>query len=112
MSSINIEHLIKKDLETLLYHQNLKGKISVNNAVEIAAYVAANFLRIIFAKNKEIKPEELNGVFGIISNIYNDIFKDQFQSSDYENISSMALDFLKDTDFDSNCKRFFKNIIQ
>ena len=112
MNSSNIEHLIQKDLETLLYYKSLKSKISVNIAVEIAAYVAANFLRIIFAKNKEIKPEELKGVFGIISNVYNDIFKDQLEKADYEKISEMALTFLQDTDFDNNSKVFFKSIIQ
>ena len=112
MSSSNIENLIQKDLETLLYHKSLKGEISVNIAVEIAAYVAANFLRIIFAKNKEIKPEELKGVFGIISNVYNDIFKDQLEKEDYEKISSKALNLLKDTDFDNNCKVFFNSIIE
>lgn len=112
MNSSNIEHLIHKDLETLLYYKSLKSEISVNIAVEIAAYVAANFLRIIFAKNKEIKPEELKGVFGIISNVYNDIFKDQLEKADYEKISEMALTFLQDTDFDNNSKVFFKNIIQ
>lgn len=112
MNSSNIEHLIQKDLETLLYYKSLKSEISVNIAVEIAAYVAANFLRIIFAKNKEIKPEELKGVFGIISNVYNDIFKDQLEKADYEKISEMALTFLQDTDFDNNSKVFFKSIIQ
>lgn len=112
MHSTNIESLIRKDLETLLHHKSLKDEISVNNAIEIAAYVAANFLRIIFARNKEIKPEELNGVFGIISNIYKDLFNNELQQTDYEKISSMALDFLKDTDFDNNCKIFFKSIIQ
>lgn len=112
MNSSNIENLIQKDLETLLYYKSLKSEISVNIAVEIAAYVAANFLRIIFAKNKEIKPEELKGVFGIISNVYNDIFKDQLEKADYEKISEMALTFLQDTDFDNNSKVFFKSIIQ
>lgn len=112
MSSSNIENLIQKDLDTLLYHKSLKGEISVNIAIEIAAYVAAKFLRIIFAKNKEILPQELNGIFGIISNIYKVIFNDQLELSDYQKISTMALYFLKDADFDSNCKNFFNNIIQ
>ncbi|UUV21648.1 hypothetical protein MG290_13215 [Flavobacterium sp. CBA20B-1] len=111
MNTSNIAQLIQKDLETLLYYKSKKDKISVNNAIEIASYVAANFLRIIFAKNKEIKPEELNGVFGIISNIYNDIFQNQLQPADYEMISTKALELLNDTDFDQNCKAFFKSII-
>jgi len=112
MSSKNIENLIRKDLDTLLYHKSLQEEISTKIAIEIAAYVAANFLRIIFAKNKEIKPEELNGVFGIISNFYNEIFNNQLEKDDYKNISEMALNLLNDTDFDNKCKTFFNNIIK
>ena len=107
-SSSNIENLIRTDLETLLYHKSLKNEISVTNAIEIAAYVAAKFLRIIYTKNKEIKTEELNGIFGIISNIYNELFSNQLKIDDFEKISSLALDLLKDTNFDVNCETFFK----
>ncbi|WLD22687.1 hypothetical protein NU10_08050 [Flavobacterium dauae] len=108
MSSSNIEQLIRTDLETLLYHKSLKNEISVTSAIEIAAYVAAKFLRIIYTKNKEIKTEELNGIFGIISNIYNELFSNQLKIDDFKKISSLALDLLKDTNFDVNCKAFFK----
>lgn len=112
MSSSNIEQLIRIDLETLLYHKRLKNEISITNAIEIAAYVAAKFLRIIYAKNKQITTEELNGVFGIISNIYNELFSNQLEIVDFEKISSLALDLLKDTAFDKNCETFFKDILQ
>lgn len=111
MSSTNIAQLIQNDLETLLYYKSKKEEISVEIAIEIAAYVAAKFLRIIFAKNKEIKPEELNGVFGIISNVYSDIFQNQLLKTDFELISKTALELLQDTDFDSNSSNFFKSII-
>jgi len=112
MSSSNIEQLIRIDLEALLNHKHLKSEISIANAIEIAAYVAAKFLRIIYAKNKEIKTEELNGVFGIISNIYNELFSNQLEIADFEKISFLALDLLKDTDFDKNCEAFYKEILQ
>ncbi|WKW46536.1 hypothetical protein P3875_00200 [Myroides sp. JBRI-B21084] len=111
MSSTNIAQLIQNDLETLLFYKSQKQEISAEIAIEIAAYVAAKFLRIIFAKNKEIKPEELNGVFGIISNIYNDLFQNQLHKTDFELISKTALELLQDTDFDTNSSNFFKSII-
>jgi len=111
MSSTAIENLIKKDLETFLHYKSLQNEISVNDAIEIAAYVGANFLRVIFAKNKDLKPEELNGVFGIISNVYKDLFDNQFQKGDYEKISLLAFELLKDTDFDSKSRSFFTSII-
>ena len=112
MHSQNIDQLIANDLEKLLYHKSLKSKVTVNIATEIAAYVAAKYLRIIFAKNKEIKPEELNGVFGIISNYYNEIFSNQLNTDDYKSISKTALNLLNDTNFDANCEKFFLNTIQ
>lgn len=112
MNPTNIEDLITKDLETFLYYKSLKSEISVNDAIEIAAYVGANFLRIIFAKNKELKPEELNGVFGIISNVYNKLFNNQLTESDYKKISQKASELLQDTDFDQQSQAFFSNIIQ
>ncbi|MBA5793262.1 hypothetical protein H1R17_08100 [Flavobacterium sp. xlx-214] len=112
MNSKNIENLIKTDLETFLHYKSLKGKVTVNDAIEIAAYVAANFFRVIFAKNKELKPEELNGVFGIISNVYNDLFENQITKNDYKKISTLTFELLKNTDFDQLSTSFFKNLIQ
>lgn len=110
MDSTPIEILIKKDLELFLYHKSLET-LTTEDAVEIGAYVGANFLRIIFTKNKELKPEELNGVFGIISNVYNDLFEEQFTQNDYKKLSNRALELLKDTRFEQNSKVFFwKNI--
>lgn len=112
MNATNIEALIAKDLETFLHYKSLTNEISVNDAIEIAAYVAANFLRIIFAKNKELKPEEINGVFGIISNIYIDLFENQLTENDFKKISQKASELLKDTEFDQKSRVFFTNIIQ
>lgn len=112
MSSTTIENLIKTDLETFLHYKSLQNEVSVNDAIEIAAYVGANFLRIIFAKNKELKPEELNGVFGIISDIYNDLFHNQLTKDDYNKITLLASALLKDTDFDNKSRLFFTKIIQ
>lgn len=110
MEPVPIEQLIKKDLELFLYHKS-QSKITVEDVIEIGAYVAANFLRIIFTKNKELKPEEINGVFGIVSNVYNELFENQLTQTDYKELSSKALKLLKDTDFEQNSKRFFAQII-
>ncbi|HLW62790.1 MAG TPA: hypothetical protein VKY33_05250 [Flavobacterium sp.] len=111
MDSTPIEILIKKDLELFLYHKSLET-LTTEDAVEIGAYVGANFLRIIFTKNKELKPEELNGVFGIISNVYNDLFGEQFTQNDYKKLSNRALELLKDTRFEQNSKVFFGKILE
>src|SRR5690554_1184802 len=110
MKPVPIEQFIKKDLELFLYHKS-QSKITVEDVIEIGAYVAANFLRIIFTKNKELKPEEINGVFGIVSNVYNELFENQLTQTDYKELSSKALKLLKDTDFEQNSKRFFAQII-
>lgn len=112
MSTTDIKELIKNDLETFLYHKSLKENITINNASEIASYVGANFLRIIYAKNKEITKEELNGVFGIISNVYKDLFGDQITTSDFQSIVTNTMELIKDTNFDENSRNFFSNIIQ
>lgn len=111
MSKTNIETLITNDLETFLHYKSQKGNVSIEDAIEIAAYVGANFLRIIFHKNKELKPEELNGVFGIISNVYNDLFQNQMTQSDYQEIFQKASTLLKDTNFDQKSKDFFSEIV-
>lgn len=112
MDTKNIEHLIVTDLEKLLSQKHSTKNIKLDTAIETAAYVAAKYLRIIFANNKEIKTEELNGIFGIISNFYNEIFQNQLNTNDYQAISTTALQLLKDVDFDTNCEKFFKNIMQ
>lgn len=111
MKPTPIEHLIKKDLELFLYHKS-QTKLTQEDAINIGAYVAANFLRIIFSKNKELQPEEINGVFGIVSNVYHDLFENQFTQSDYEKISNHALDLLKDTEFEQKSKMFFAEIMK
>lgn len=111
MEATPIETLIKNDLELFLYHKS-QSKLTVEDAVEIGAYVGANFLKIIFTKNKELKPEELNGVFGIISNVYNDLFKEQFTQNDYQQLTLKASELLKDTDFEQNSKVFFGKILE
>lgn len=107
MSALNIEKLIHDDLDYLLTKKSEQGELTLHKVIEVAAYVAAKYLRIIYTKNKEIKPEELNGVFGIISNFYSEIFNNELHDNEYQKISSTALDLLQDTNFDNNCKEYF-----
>lgn len=107
MSLINIEKLIYDDLGYLLKKKSKNGELTISIVIEVASYVAAKYLRIIYSKNKEVKPDELNGIFGIISNFYKASFDDHLHADDYKKISSLALNLLTDTNFDNNCKNFF-----
>ncbi|MDN3706072.1 hypothetical protein QW060_02915 [Myroides ceti] len=106
-----IEELIPLDLTTFLELKSRNAAIDSAAAIEIGAYVAANFMRIIFTKNKAITKEEINGVFGIVSNFYNEFFEGQLLKEDYIEMSDLAMNLLKDADFDDNSKRFFQKII-
>ncbi len=106
----SIEYLINLDLQTFLELKNKKGSINVEDALEIAAYVGANYLRIIFNKNKEVKKEEVNGVLGIISNCYHHLFEGQLEQQDYITISEKIKTLLSDTNFDQRSKDFFLEI--
>lgn len=111
MESQNIEDLIALDLQTFL---NLKTKnevISIEDALDIASYVSANFMRIIFTKNKSIEKNEINGVFGIVSNFYNIHFEGQITEKEFQDMSQKALELLQNTAFDEMSKSFFQKII-
>ena len=111
MEKHNIEDLITLDLQTFLGLKAKNDTISIESALEIGAYVAANFLRIIYTKNKEIKPEEINGVFGIVSNFYSTYFEGQITEDDFQNMAKKSSELLQNTDFDEMSRTFFKNII-
>lgn len=106
-----IEELIPLDLTTFLELKSKNAGINSEAAIEIGAYVAANFMRIIYTKNKTITKEEINGVFGIVSNFYHEFFEGQLLKEDYVTMSEKAMKLLNDTGFDENSKRFFQQII-
>lgn len=109
--STSIEQLIEKDLETFIAHLSQNNQLTVEKVVELSAYIAANFMRIIYAKQKSISEIEINGVIGIISNLLNMWFKDDITHTDYEEISKKSLSFLQDTDFDKKSQLFFRNLL-
>lgn len=111
MESHNIEDLIAIDLQTFLSLKTKNDTISIEDALDIAAYVSANFMRLIFTKNKKIEKNEINGVFGIVSNFYNTYFEGQISKKDFENMSKKSLQLLQNTAFDEMSKTFFQQII-
>jgi len=108
MKESNIENFIEKDIHFLLKKSSKKNEISINKIIEIGSFTAAKYLRIIFAKNKEIKQEELKGVIGLVSNTLNTIFGKDILIEDYQNLAKYVLDLLNDTEFDKNCEDYFK----
>lgn len=111
METQNIEDLIALDLQTFLNLKTKNETISIDDALEIGAFIAANFMRIIYTKNKKIKQVEINGVIGIVSNLFNTYFNDQITDKDFQDMSQKSLQLLQNTDFDQVSKDFFNNII-
>ena len=108
-----IETLLPHDLETFLYLKSKGNKtLTITDALTIGAYVAANYLRMIYMKNKTVTPEEINGVFGLVSNFYNLYFENQLQESDFLQMSKQSLELMQDTEFDQKSKAFFQNIVE
>jgi len=108
--STPIEILIEKDLETFLSILSEKKQLTNERVVELSAYIAANFMRIIFTKQKSISKEEINGVIGIISNLLHNWFGEDLTWSDYENISKQSLNLLQDVGFEEKSQLFFRNL--
>lgn len=112
MEKQNIEDLIPLDLQTFL---NLKAAnnstISIDDALEIAAFVAANFMRIIYAKNKKIEKHEINGIFKIVTDFYTIHFDGQITEVEFQEMAKKSLQLLQNTAFDEISKTFFTNII-
>lgn len=111
MESQNIEDLIALDLQTFLNLKTKDNYISIDDAIEIAAYISANFMRIIYTKNKSIEKHEINGIFGIISNYYNSFFDGQITDEDFQEITKKSTQLLQNTSFDEMSRSFFNKII-
>ena len=111
MKPQNIEDLIALDLQTFLNLKTKNETISINDALEIASYVSANFMRVIYSKNKSIEKHEINGVFGIVTNFYNSYFEGQITEDEFQEMAKKSLQLLQNTAFDEMSKTFFNNII-
>lgn len=109
--STPIEILIEKDLETFIPYLSKKNQLNTDTLIELSSHIAANFMRLIYTKQKSIAKEEINGVIGIISNLLNDWFENQLTKEDYISIQKKSLDLLKDTGFDEKQQIYFRNLI-
>lgn len=111
MNKHNIEDLITLDLQTFINLKMKNDTISIDDVLEISAYVAANFMRIIFTRNKQIEDQEINGIFGIISNFFNSYFEGQISETDFKIMTEKSSQLLQNTNFDEMSKAFFNQII-
>jgi len=110
MEKQKIEDLIEIDLDTFLKQKAKNGSIALDDALEIAAYVSANFMRVIYTKNKNIEKHEINGIFGIVSDFYNNYFEGQITKDEYYEMSQKAIKLLQNNDFDEMSKAFFNDL--
>lgn len=111
MKTPPIEQLIAKDLDTFVMALQEKKRLTIDEVCTLSSYIAANFMRIIYAKQKSISTAEINGVLGIISNWLNESFENQFTEEDFMTISKQSLELLKDISFDQKSKNYFSQLI-
>ncbi|HLV47067.1 MAG TPA: hypothetical protein VKY32_08525 [Flavobacterium sp.] len=111
MSAKNFDEQIREDLDMFL---SLKSKTSlqIDDIIQIGAFVGANFLRMLFSQQKDVSNQQLNSIFGVISNHYHDLFGDQLQENDYHQLSDKALKELQDVNFEQNMHDYFDKIVQ
>lgn len=112
MQENTIEKRLPEDLALFLHLKaQTQDTVTIEDALTIGAQVAARYLRLIFNQNKEVTPEELNGVFGLVSNYYAEIFEGQLQQEDYLNMSAQSKALLESTDFDAQSQAFFDDLV-
>lgn len=109
--SVSIEQMIEEDLHHFLSHLERKNKMNVSNVIELASYISANMMRLIYTKQKSISESEINGVIGIMSNQLHTIFGDSLVHDDYKKIAKTALNFLKNTAFDEQSQNYFRLLV-
>src|SRR5690606_8215412 len=111
MSAKNFDEQIREDLDMFL---SLKSKTSlqIDDIIQIGAFVGANFLRMLFSQQKDVNDQQLNRIFGVISNHYHDLFDDQLSEKDYSQLPQKALAELQDVNFEQNMHDYFNKIVQ
>lgn len=109
--SVSIEQMIDEDLHLFLSHLERKNKMNVESVVELASYISANMMRLIYTKQKSISKDEINGVIGTMSNCLYSIFKDNITQEDYKKIATTALSLLKNTAFDEQSQLYFRSLV-
>lgn len=107
---MHIQDVIIQNLDGLIKAQSSKSELKIEDLVAIGAYVGAGVLRGRYQVVKEVKEEEIQGVFGIIGNFYRDSFGDAFDQEDFVALKSKAMELLQQPTFDSDLLEFVAEI--
>ncbi|MBW3518548.1 hypothetical protein [Flavobacterium sp. NKUCC04_CG] len=109
---MHIQDLIIQNLDGLIKAQSNKAELQIENLIAIGAYVAAGVLRGRYQVVKEVKEEEINGVFGIVGNFYAENFGGGFTQEDFITLKTRAMELLQQPTFDSDLNEFVAEILK
>lgn len=112
MSKPDIQTVILKDLDTLLKAKSQHNGLNIDDIIEIGAYVGASVLRSRFSTTKEIKDNDIHGVYGVIGNFYVQSFKENFGQIQFDTLLKRSLELLKEPTFDQDSISFFNTILK
>lgn len=111
MSKPDIQDVILNDLDTLLKAKNNHNGLNIEDVIEIGAYVGASVLRSRYSSTKEIKDNDIHGVYGIIGNFYVQNFKENFTQIEFDTLLKRSLELLQQPTFDQDSVNFFNQIL-
>jgi len=108
---LTIRDVIFRDMDTLIMAK-LKndGKISIDDLIDIASYLAASLFRTRWFQKGELSTEEVEVVLGNIGDFCNEHFGENFTQSDYDKIVKISQLLLQKPTFDDDSKTFFEEI--
>ncbi|WP_430612879.1 hypothetical protein [Flavobacterium sp. JP2137] len=109
---MHIQDLIIQNLDGLIKAKSQKAELQIDDLIAIGAHVGAGVLRGRYQVVKEVKEEEIAGVFGIIGNFYAESFGDAFRQDAFIALRSMAMELLQQPTFDSDLNEFVSDIIK
>lgn len=107
---MDIQSLIHRNLDELMYLADQKQILNTNLVVEIGAYVGAAVLRGRYADKKEVTQEEINGVFGIVGDFCKMSFGRSYTKVHFKKMCKLALELLQKPTFDSDVEAFISSI--
>lgn len=109
---MHIQDLIIQNLDGLIKAQSNKSELQIENLIDIGAYVGAGVLRGRYQVAKEVKEEEIHGVFGVIGNFYAENFAGSFTQDDFIALKTKAMELLQQPTFDADLNEFVSEIIK
>lgn len=96
----------------LFMAKKLKGdKVNKEDAIEIGAHVAANFMRTIFKEKQAVSSEEISAILGNIIDFYNNTFSGQFTEDDRNSLTKSAMQILQTPNSEQVTSSFFNKIM-